>query len=480
MATDEWTLLNENDTVDAGVHVRMDLTTGEKWVKRLLEHDETSAENMALFPTGDSPAESDGVAAATSPSEYDYDMMYRTLSKLPVEERERMQLPLQNVLSMKNVSPQEIQQFQVQMKHIWEERQEQLRAIEFADLPEILKERIKSLREYLSDPLEHILQHFLLADDSIEESDPTVVTNIVQVLQDLEYHLQDVDMTRDFHTLGGWSLLVSLLDNEVHTHSPTIVSLTARSSTNHSAESSPVNISHEMAFVIHRIQTHAAWVMGTAVKNMQEFYPFAQERIHIDHHTNVTTPVALVLQQLRSSLAEYEQCRFGIVCQDHPVNRPLMPVLETKLLRLIYCLGALLRGNHPAQLTLIHLPSNENGTQILSQELSRFLSLHNSNPSILEEDATFAAKLVQRWMNLITDCIVDVESALQEEDAVSSELRSIQNAWRNEWCADPLNQTLQSFHSKYREQMPDLLFNMVILETHCSSHAGTVSVSSKE
>ena len=38
-ATSEWTLLGENDTVAAGMHVRMDLTTGEKWVKTIDENE---------------------------------------------------------------------------------------------------------------------------------------------------------------------------------------------------------------------------------------------------------------------------------------------------------------------------------------------------------------------------------------------------------------------------------------------------------
>lgn len=38
-ATNEWQLVGENDTIAAGMHVRMDMTTGEKWVKILEEED---------------------------------------------------------------------------------------------------------------------------------------------------------------------------------------------------------------------------------------------------------------------------------------------------------------------------------------------------------------------------------------------------------------------------------------------------------
>mmetsp|Transcript_41064 Transcript_41064/g.49980 ORF Transcript_41064/g.49980 Transcript_41064/m.49980 type:complete len:110 (+) Transcript_41064:130-459(+) len=33
VATSEWKLLKEDDTIPAGLHVRMDLSTGKKWVK---------------------------------------------------------------------------------------------------------------------------------------------------------------------------------------------------------------------------------------------------------------------------------------------------------------------------------------------------------------------------------------------------------------------------------------------------------------
>jgi hypothetical protein len=481
VATDEWTLLQENDTVDAGVHVRMDLTTGEKWVKRLEQENKQPIMDTALMVQTD-PTEH--VASSLSSfAEYDYDMMYRTLSKLPIEERERMQLPLQNVLSMRNASPEEIQQFQAQMRHIWEQRQEALRQIEFADFPEILKERIKSLQEYIADPLEHILQNFLLPKDAaIDEADygTTMITNVVQVLQDLEYHLQDVDMTRDFHTLGGWSLLVSLLENEVHSHSPTIVSLSSRVSSNHSStetssSSTPLNLSNKIAHSIHTIQMHAVWAIGTAVKNMQEFYPYAWERIHIAGRVNVTTPVELVLRQLQSTSEEYEQLQNSVVVpnpNDDPSDRPLIPVLQTKLLRLIYGLGALLRGNHPAQYTLIHLPDGTDGTQVLSQQLLRFLAPY-SDSIRNEEDFTFAAKFVQRWMNLITDCFVDLDSALLEAGKSTVDLHRIRKAWTSEWCADPVHHALQTFNAKIANNAQ----NLETLESLCSSNAHVMTSS---
>ena len=48
-ATHEWTLIGENDTIAAGMHVKMDMTTGEKWVKLMDEKDQKSqSETMSL------------------------------------------------------------------------------------------------------------------------------------------------------------------------------------------------------------------------------------------------------------------------------------------------------------------------------------------------------------------------------------------------------------------------------------------------
>jgi hypothetical protein len=39
VATDEWTLVQEGDTIPAGLHIRLDITTGQKWVKLLDDED---------------------------------------------------------------------------------------------------------------------------------------------------------------------------------------------------------------------------------------------------------------------------------------------------------------------------------------------------------------------------------------------------------------------------------------------------------
>merc|ERR1719253_57448 len=51
-ATNEWQLLSENDTIPAGLHVRMDLSTGEKWAK-IPEDEERDEDVEAAVHPGD-------------------------------------------------------------------------------------------------------------------------------------------------------------------------------------------------------------------------------------------------------------------------------------------------------------------------------------------------------------------------------------------------------------------------------------------
>ena len=65
------------------------------------------------------------------------------------------------------------------------------------------------------------------------ESSSSVVSSrveIVEILQELEGLLADIDNARDFHTIGGWPILLRMLDSRHHI----------------------------------TIQTNAAWAIGTA------------------------------------------------------------------------------------------------------------------------------------------------------------------------------------------------------------------------
>jgi len=399
-ATNEWQLLGENDTVAAGMHIRMDMTTGEKWVKLQNNEGEEAGVAVAVVSTNGETAEeetTEQIMEHQHEQHYDYEMMHRTLSKLPKEDQERMKLPKLETSTIESLSPEARVIFEARMKQIWEDRQRELRDIEqrfVADLPQILRDRIESINEYLQDP--------------------EAIHDIVSTLQDLEHQLTDIDMSRDFHTLGGWPVLASLLSDSVHTSANT-------------------TINNSKLDTVHRIQMHAAWALGSAVKNTGEFAPFVLEPIVVGGQYT-TTALDLVLQQFRetSSTSKAEQ---------------------QKMLKLIYCLGSFLRGNHPAQVHFIH--ANGPATMLNALE-SALLFLQQQQQS----QPAFHQKLAQRILNLASDTIADV--TVHASSTVSEDASILAAYSTAEWC-----ETIQSAVEILR-QGDTAVQTLYTITRHCS------------
>jgi nucleotide exchange factor SIL1 len=385
--TKEWTKLEENDTLPEGVHVRMDMTTGEKWAK-LLDVDEEEDQSRGTQSSNSNAATSTSMAAVIVQDDgstvqmeeyenedekdegYDIAMMHRTLSKLPDEEKERMgglpALPAGG--GMASLTPRERELFEMRMKQIWEKRQQELLELQesLMDLPEVLKQRIASIREYLEDPTAHLKQH-----DLDELAPKGRVTHIVSVLQDLEYQLTDLDMARDFHTLSGWPLLVSLLAEEVHISQTQNATLPNKKI--------PKMEAKRIQSKIRVVQTNAAWVIGTAVKNTGEFFPYAIEEVRIQGDRK-TTAIDLLIQVF---VQQY----------DDPASWEVRKLQE----KAIYAIGSLLRGNRMAQ---IHVCSAEGPNQ-LGKMLNRLSSERLTSTNL---------KLTQRLISLASDIVLDIDT----------------------------------------------------------------------
>ena len=540
---DTWTLIGENDTVDAGMHIRIDMTTGEKWVKQIVEdeHKENRAdvekentdpdrnrhprESTRSSSSSSSSSSSAAVivstiesdegqkyeAAASSSNEqqrqtelnlngevqatmelpkqiihndnasesksssdpkYDYDMMYRTLRKLPIEEQIRIQLPTEYVaddegeftttspsssLSFNDTTTkQQRRQFETKLRYIWEQRQKELLELEIADLPQVLKEYIMDLQTFISQQQQQQQIHDIVDESTNNQTIHTSVNStkidtneknvfishdhILSVLQELEYQLQDIDLTRDFHTLHGWHRLVSLLG------------------------SSNISWSNDAATSVyqqHEVQMHTAWVIGTALKHIPEFHTYAIEPIQLfvpssnRSTTSTTTTLDLVLQQIQSSYEEYVTATTAerrILRQEKITNEIstekdkidlISKLLQTKLLRFIYCLGSLLRGNYYSQQHLLLSPQqseiNHNKTinlleefmnrvllpslqQIHHHELVRSIATNNNNSGSIDSNSEtkqqidFLYKFVKRSLNVLSDCLNEIQSNINDND----------------------------------------------------------------
>lgn len=351
-ATHEWQVVGENDTVAAGMHVRMDLSTGEKWVKLMPDDGGVQSSEATIEPSG-------ALQVMKEKSDYDYIRMHETLQKLPPDEKERMggipEIPEKG--GWASLTDAQRQLVEDRLAEIWEQRQEELRALsedELADLPQLLKDRISSIRAYL---------------------DHEPVDDLVATLEDLEFHLTDIDMARDFHTLGGWPMLVSLLCDEVHGTNETL-------------------LSDAIA-----VQTAAAWAMGTAVKNTGEFVPFAVEDVWIG--TEKTNAVLLLLNQL-------EKLRN---------SDDTSSAWRKKEKKIIYGLSAILRGNRLAQ---VHF-TDAHGPAVL----------HGNLGKLLHDGSSHGVAQSQRVLSLVADILDDVRLHPAVE---SADERIVASYTSEDWC----------------------------------------------
>jgi nucleotide exchange factor SIL1 len=446
-ATSEWTLLGENDTVAAGMHIRMDLTTGEKWVKQIMEDDDENENDaslsqvvVAMTQVVDVDANGKTVPQQQQQQEdnktnhssnnnkqpqqepnYDYEMMHRTLSKLPPDEQQRIGgLPELVDRAASKLTPEQRRAFEIRMKQIWESRQEELRQMQndhLVDLPQLLQDRIHSLKAYLANPIQG-LQELKVSlattaseeknKEELQEEGGTIGNHIVAVLQDLEYQLTDLDMARDFHTLGGWPILSSLLADAIHE--------------SHSTNNTQQILSDEDWNNVNLIQALAAWVIGTAVKNTDEFSPYATEEVQVllaPGSVVKTTALDLVLAQFIAA------CNAIVAATDLPNKDDYYDTVMMKVHKTLYALGAMLRANRQAQ---THFCADE-GPSLLVDVLAQLADQAQLSTNYLPNDSM---KVAQRLLSLAQDIVMDVTLHSSTSEQVD---QAIGNAFSNApWC----------------------------------------------
>jgi nucleotide exchange factor SIL1 len=379
-----WMPIGENDTIPAGMHVRMDMTTGEKWVKPI--EDEEDDSYNAVEKNDDAPAAATSVQLVMDGSEggdttstkiskeapqYDYDRMHATLAQLPPEEHERMgglpELPPSSD-GREGVAAVERKRFEARMKEIWETRQAELQQIQqeqMVDLPQVLKTQISYLQDYTNGMRS--------------------IASVTEDLTELEFLLSDVDMARDFHTLQGWPWLLSVLVGyPTHNHSNTTLSI---------AE-------------IEAVQAAAAWVVGTAVQNTGEFHPWVVEPVQLPNQTIVTALDGLL-----------HVWRYQVV--------PGQPGTPTPLAhKILYAISASVRGNPLAQ-QVLHRQGEPSGLALQALQ---------NTPA----DTTQGRKQILRLLQLGQDLLEEWNHVQATDDANEVSRKVVQEyaqAWTTaEWC----------------------------------------------
>mmetsp|Transcript_4892 Transcript_4892/g.10221 ORF Transcript_4892/g.10221 Transcript_4892/m.10221 type:complete len:635 (-) Transcript_4892:85-1989(-) len=496
-ATNEWQLLQENDTIPAGLHVRMDLSTGEKWAKLPSSDENEEGEESIKAAAVDSDggghvAEMDASGALTIVSNdednddddtnnngkssndndgkqttKDYKMMHRVMSQLPPEELAPFGgLPALPSSSTTNgttkLTAVELQEFETKMELLWQHRQDELQKMQsdgsIADLPKILRERIETLKGYLMDSsheLMELLEGRRRSIDHDEEEDGTSnssssANNIIEALRDLEFQLSDVDMARDFHTLGGWPYLIALLDDTLH-----------------GGHDDDDDVNDEIRALVDEIRALAATTIGTAVSNLGEFRHWALEDVsstvnemrtssnNSDKNEKMTA-LSLLTRVFQEELDQRtEAMAGGTMAVEGPSHTVAMAKSRaTFKLRAIYGLGSLLRGNPTAQQQFVL----NNGPDVLVRNvlgtLSNVRGPTSADPSLSRLDYKFASKVLALGEDVVMDVVLHDQEYIQIDESATDDVKK-------EYAAEGVTTANQLVASFTTEQWCDLSLRML-------------------
>jgi hypothetical protein len=404
-------------------------------------------------------------------------MMHRVMSRLPPEELDRfgglpaLPLPLSwadgrsgDKEAAMTISPEERRQFELRMEELWQLRQEELRKFQeeyMVDLPSLLKERIEILKVYLADPvgerrkLLEKRQQEQITNQEVGNDDPEATTtadNIIVCLKDLEYQLSDVDMTRDFHTLGGWPFLVMLLQDQVHSLH---------------CDKQNENVEKETSLV-YEIQSLAAMTIGTAVSNLEEFRPWALEDVssgikmimwdsrrnedgclpsgddtsslkESTYSRTLEGPISalsLLTESFQMEIHRRSSSTFQstALLTDSNINNSF----RTAKLRAVYALGSLLRGNSLSHQKFV----SSNGPDALVRYALGILSTVNGDKGVTKSDYKLASRVLALGEDVVMDVILhadDYSISKDENNSNNSEMEVSPNrmvaAFTTEpWC----------------------------------------------
>jgi hypothetical protein len=254
----------------------------------------------------------------------------------------------------------------------------------------LLKQHIQSIQDYLANP-----QHHAYSQE----------TDLEERLYDLEEELsQSSDMAQEFYSLGGWPLLASLVSASVH-------------SKNHN--------DNKLNEKIFEIRAHAAFAMGTAVKDMPEFGPWVLEKIQMhdddddDDDATIATPLSLVVQAL---------LEVSNVAATPGVHSDWAFIESQELLaqKTLYALESFLHGNSQAQAAFAAMSSSP--AKLLGRQAAVWAKEAATTAAAVSANAPMsrhAIKMTVRLLALANDIVVknDVNNLNSKEviDAFSTD-----------------------------------------------------------
>lgn len=228
------------------------------------------------------------------------DTIIRAFKRLPDGELDRLGVQLDEVVDGQEYAPE----FVDKLINAWNRRQIEL------------KEAMKSIAQPV-EFMERIMQgthsftHSLAADNSfirfIVMTNYTSEEDLVSSLHELESLLGDIDIARDFHTIGGWKLLVTFLDEKYSV----------------------------------RVRSLTAWAIGTTIKNNYDYQLWVLEAI--PYYQTMNNSIVTCLDLLIRAFGTFD-------------NRSNSDNNFELYRRVLYALSAAVRGNIDVQDFLLNNP----------------------------------------------------------------------------------------------------------------------------
>lgn len=204
-----------------------------------------------------------------------------------------------------------------------------------------------------------------------------------------------------------------------------------------------MNFLKEYQKAVWKIQGLACWCMGTAVKNVEEFHPWAvedfSELMALNADGGIVNVITLILNKLHAESSR------GPSILDMPLNDGK---LQLRRKYELYALGSLLRGNRGA----IDYFGAVNGPSILLN-LFQYLA---EEQNIKTMDKT-TLKLMQKVVILADDLVMDVK--LHPSDKPENDKLLVEAFTTEEWCTVPIS---MFYHGSINIQMRmlEILLNM--------------------
>ena len=273
--------------------------------------------------------------AAQSVTEQDrLDTIVRAFNRLPQPELERLGVDIQSERIVDGTMKAEA------VRRAWRERQQELkRAMESMTKPaEHMAEMARRIKQFQG----QVVGSARLAGVEASSEEFTA-EQIGHVLRELESTLTDIDNARDFHTIGGWPVLVDMLDSRYPSD----------------------------------LRALAALAVGTAVKNSYDYQLWVLEKL----------PGVKEEDGRSSSSSSYTALKLLLSLLDPPTDQELQR-------KSLYAISSALRGNADVQEAILDL-SNDDGSGNFVGYLQTLAASNATSPEISRKVWSLVSDMLQ-------------------------------------------------------------------------------------